>query len=59
LLSDLEGLLEPKGDPMSLLKWTYKSVAHLRTSFASDGPYDRRYSVARSAALARLLATSE
>jgi Rhodopirellula transposase DDE domain len=28
LLSGLEGLLEPKGDPMSLLKWTSKSVAH-------------------------------
>lgn len=30
LLSDLDGLLEPKGDPMSLLKWTCKSVAHLK-----------------------------
>jgi hypothetical protein len=30
LLSDLEGLLEPKGDPRSLLKWTSKSVAHLK-----------------------------
>jgi transposase len=32
LLSDLEGLLEPKGDPMSLLKWTCKSVAHLKAA---------------------------
>lgn len=27
---DLESLLDPKGDPMSLLKWTSKSVAHLK-----------------------------
>src|SRR5438874_11949553 len=25
LIADLEGLLDPKGDPMSLLKWTSKS----------------------------------
>src|SRR6266699_3000777 len=30
LLADLESLLEPQGDPMSLLKWTTKSVAHLK-----------------------------
>lgn len=30
LLSDLDSLLEPRGDPMSLLKWTSKSVAHLK-----------------------------
>jgi hypothetical protein len=28
LLADLESLLDPKGDPMSLLTWTTKSVAH-------------------------------
>jgi transposase len=32
LLADLEALLEPKGDPMSLLKWTTKSVAHLKAA---------------------------
>jgi transposase len=37
LLSDLEGLLEPKGDPMSLLKWTSKSVAHLRRALQARG----------------------
>lgn len=37
LLSDLEGLLEPKGDPMSLLKWTSKSVAHLTASLQAMG----------------------
>jgi hypothetical protein len=29
LVEDLEALLEPKGDPMSLLLWTTKSLAHL------------------------------
>ena len=37
LLSDLEGLLEPKGDPMSLLKWTSKSVAHLKGALQAMG----------------------
>jgi transposase len=37
LLSDLEGLLEPKGDPMSLLKWTSKSVAHLKEALQQMG----------------------
>jgi hypothetical protein len=29
LLADLEKLIEPKGDPMSLVRWTTKSIAHL------------------------------
>lgn len=37
LQADLEGLLEPKGDPMSLLRWTSKSVAHLKTSLQAMG----------------------
>jgi transposase len=37
LISDLEGLLEPKGDPMSLLKWTTKSVAHLKRALQVMG----------------------
>jgi Rhodopirellula transposase DDE domain len=37
LLSDLDGLLEPKGDPMSLLKWTCKSVAHLKGALQAMG----------------------
>ncbi len=37
LLSDLEGLLEPKGDPMSLLKWTSKSIAHLTAALQAMG----------------------
>jgi transposase len=30
LRADLEGMLEPKGDPQSLVKWTSKSVSKLR-----------------------------
>jgi len=37
LLSDREGLLEPKGDRMSLLKWTGKSVAHLKAALHAMG----------------------
>jgi len=37
LLADLESLLEPKGDPMSLLKWTTKSVAHLQDALEQMG----------------------
>jgi len=37
LRADLEGLLEPKGDPMSLLKWTTKSVAHLQVALEQMG----------------------
>jgi len=37
LLTDLESLLEPKGDPMSLLKWTTKSVAHLQEALEHMG----------------------
>jgi transposase len=32
LRADLESLLERKGDPMSLLKWTTKSVTHLQAA---------------------------
>ncbi len=37
LLCDLEGMLDPKGDPMSLLKWTTKSVAHLKEALQKKG----------------------
>ncbi len=36
-LSHLQGRLEPKGDPMSLLKWTSKSVAHLTGALQARG----------------------
>jgi hypothetical protein len=37
LVADLEALLDPKGDPMSLLKWTTKSISHLRTALQEQG----------------------
>ncbi len=37
LLADLESLLDPKGNPMSLLKWTTKSVAHLQEALERMG----------------------
>src|SRR5260370_35108960 len=37
LLADLESLLEPKGDPMSLLKWTTKRVGHLKEALEQMG----------------------
>jgi transposase len=37
LQADLESLLEPKGDPMSLLKWTTKRVAHLKAALEQLG----------------------
>jgi hypothetical protein len=37
LLADLESLLGPKGDPMSLLKWTTKSVVHLKKALEQMG----------------------
>ena len=37
LRADLEEMLEPKGDPESLLKWTSKSVSKLREALASQG----------------------
>ncbi len=37
LLRDLEELLEPKGDPMSLIKWTTHSLTHLVNALAQQG----------------------
>ena len=37
LQDDLESLLDPKGDPMSVLKWTSKSVAHLKQTLQQMG----------------------
>jgi hypothetical protein len=37
LVSDLEALLDPKGDPMSLLKWTTKSISKLCTALQEQG----------------------
>jgi transposase len=37
LLRDLEELAEPKGDPMSFVRWTTHSVAHLVTELGKQG----------------------
>jgi transposase len=37
LLSDLEQLLEPQGDPRSLVRWTTKSLAHLVQGLSAQG----------------------
>ena len=37
LQADLEALLDPKGDPMSLVRWTTKSVAKLREALKQQG----------------------
>src|SRR5258706_12270200 len=37
LQADLEGLLDPKGDPMSLVRWTTKSMAKLKEALTSQG----------------------
>jgi hypothetical protein len=42
LLTDLEALLDPKGDPMSLVRWTTKSVSKLVKALASQGQETRR-----------------
>ncbi len=37
LQADLEALLEPKGDPISLVRWTTKSVAKLKQALKQQG----------------------
>src|SRR5260221_13967050 len=37
LQGDLEELLSPKGDPMSLIKWTTHSLTHLVKALAKQG----------------------
>ncbi len=37
LQDDFEALLEPKGDPMSLVRWTTKSVAKLKEALKQQG----------------------
>ena len=37
LRADLEELLEPKGDPQSLVKWTTKSMSKLKEALKSQG----------------------
>jgi transposase len=51
LLADLEQALEPKGDPMSLVRWTAKSLAHLVQALEAKGHHIQK------SALAELLHT--
>ena len=51
LVADLEALVEPKGDPMSLVRWTTKSLAHLVSELAARGHHIKK------SALAALLAS--
>src|SRR6266480_7676435 len=46
LLADLEQELEPKGDPMSFLRWTTKSLAHLVKALAAKGHHIRKSALA-------------
>jgi transposase len=46
LLSDLERLVEPKGDPMSLVRWTTKSLAHLVQALAAKGHHIQKSALA-------------
>lgn len=50
LTTDLELLVEPKGDPMSLVRWTTKSLAHLVGALAA-----KKHTIKKSA-LAGVLA---
>lgn len=46
LLADLEHELEPKGDPMSLVRWTTKSLAHLVQALAAKGHHIQKSALA-------------
>jgi len=37
LVTDLDALVDPKGDPMSLLTWTTKSISHLHEALHEQG----------------------
>ena len=53
LIDDLESIVEPKGDPMSLIRWTTKSLRHLVQALEEKGHYIRK------SALANLMGTLE
>jgi transposase len=46
LVSDLEGILEPKGDPQTHLQWTTKSLANLVEHLSSMGHSIRKSALA-------------
>jgi transposase len=47
LAADLDALLEPKGDPMSHLRWTTKSLAHLVEALAPMGHTIKKSALAK------------
>jgi hypothetical protein len=51
LVEDLEALVEPKGDPMSLTRWTTKSLANLVSALT------KKHHVIKKSALAKVLAS--
>ena len=46
LVADLEAMIEPKGDPMSLVRWTTKSLAHLTLSLAKQKHHIKKSALA-------------
>lgn len=46
LLSDINAIIEPKGDPMSLVQWTTKSLDHLCDALAQKGHRIKRSALA-------------
>jgi transposase len=46
LLADLEAMLDPKGDPMSLVRWTTKSLAHLVKALEAQGHHIKKSALA-------------
>jgi transposase len=46
LLADLEQELDPKGDPMSFVQWTSKSLAHLVEALTAKGHQIRKSALA-------------
>jgi hypothetical protein len=46
LLPDLASMLNPKGDPMSLVQWTSKSLAHLVAALTAQGHHIHKSALA-------------
>src|SRR3954462_13509284 len=42
LIDDLESMVEPKADPMSLIRWTTKSLQHLVHALEEKGHYIKK-----------------
>lgn len=47
LRADIESLLEPKGNPMNLVRWTTKSVAHIAAALAAQDHQFKPTSISR------------